>query len=173
MRKDNLLKLAAYLDTLPDDYASFAMQTFFGLSAYELAPEMTEREYALKNGGVGACGAVACAVGHGPSAGFLFPEDLLDHLGCHAVNWSGYTDRFFIEDYADASGDDLATAQFEWMFSSGWSHCDNTPKGAAKRIRWLVNGGDLMTATEWWDEEAQEWQPRGPYRDLMPLYQDS
>ncbi len=44
MNKENLKKLADYLDTLPPDYIGFDM-TFF------------------------QCGTVGCAVGHGPAAG--------------------------------------------------------------------------------------------------------
>ena len=131
LNRDNLTKLARYLATLPDDYEAFDMELFFsGPSDY------VEVDYARKNGGVDKCGAVACAVGHGPSAGILVPDHLI--LGGIYVSWSGYVREFFIETYGRGAEAALA---FGWMFDDAWTEVDNTPKGAAKRILWLLEHG--------------------------------
>jgi hypothetical protein len=129
-RRDNLKKLADYLLTLPEDYAEFDMAGFF----YAHTPA-DERDYALNNGGVSRCGTAACAVGHGPSAGFLFQEHELNDVEVH---WDVYTHRLFC-DVRDEDGNN--TREFEWMFSSFWSFCDNTPHGAAKRINYYLEHG--------------------------------
>ena len=110
--KANLLKLADYLDTLPDDYERFNMD------------EYMEDEYGvvvcITTQNKPTCGTVACAVGHGPAAGIRVYGD---------GNWSDYADRVFgiLPDHC-----------FSYMFSSAWSRFDNTPKGAAARIRTYV-----------------------------------
>lgn len=151
MNKENLLKLAAYLDTLPLDYEHFEMEDFMqGGDAQKYAL------YATENGGVGVttCGAVACAVGHGPSAGFLFEKNELEK-DCIRVltddgnsyewvdilkpDWHAYTGRVFVD-----SGSSL----FDFMFGGGWSGWDNTPCGAAARIRFGVENFERYTEEE-------------------------
>lgn len=115
--KDNLLKLAAYLEKLPDDYEQFEMNVFMALRNEDAGPydrrwiEFDPDE--VKRPG---CGTVACAVGHGPSAGIRVYRD---------QSWHSYVDRVFgpLDDY-----------DFDYMFGPSWSHYDNTPKGAAARI---------------------------------------
>ena len=139
MNKENLLKLAAYLDTLPLDYKHFEMSDFM----QEGDPEKYT-VYALENGGVATtCGAVACAVGHGPSAGFLFNcDELVRGMSYNAAgefvkllkpDWYSYTDRVFVSPNSEA---------FDFMFGGAWSAWDNTPCGAAARIRFAVEHGD-------------------------------
>lgn len=72
---------------------------------------------------VASCGAVACAVGHGLAAGIpSMPEDW---------DWGRYSHRAFTP----------AGGFWIWCFSYDWEHVDNTPHGAAKRIRWLLEKG--------------------------------
>jgi hypothetical protein len=116
--RDNLLKLADYLEKLPDDYEQFHMYSY-----------MAERYRAgwttfdLNERSKPACGTVACAVGHGPAAGIRIYGDW---------DWESYADRVF----GELSGDD-----FTYMFGSSWADTDNTPKGAAARIRTFVELG--------------------------------
>lgn len=140
MNKKNLLKLAEYLDTLPLDYEDFEMSDFLVNGDRE-----KYSVYALKNGGVATtCGAVACAIGHGPSAGFLFQQDELAHKELWNIDknaydriltplWHNYSTRVFCNSEGDFA--------YEWqfMFGSAWSGADNTPIGAAARIRMVVN----------------------------------
>ncbi len=113
--KENLAKLAAYLAKLPDDYEKFNMWVYFSGRA--------EGTY-MTHGGT-MCGTAACAVGHGPAAGIKSP--VYD-------SWNDYClQAFCIE---------TQTPEFEWLFGGSWNQVDNTPKGAAARIRYyLENGG--------------------------------
>lgn len=115
MRNDkNLLKLADYLDKLPDDYVHFDMSDFFNDGESCPFPEGAN----IKN----ICGTVACAVGHGPAAGI----EALKGEG-----WFGYSSRVFTGDIYE----------WRWCFCDDWQHVDNTPKGAALRIRHLIDVG--------------------------------
>jgi len=108
----NLRKLAAYLLVAGNLKAKFTMGTFSDMK--EPDTEATD------------CGAVGCAVGHGPYAGIekLPGED-----------WSFYSDRVFGLDDIEFE------AEWEWCFCSRWSERDDTPQGAAKRILWLLDKG--------------------------------
>ena len=70
------------------------------------------------------CGTVGCAVGHGPYAGI--PKTTSEE-------WGAYSRRAFI---SSESGD-------AWMFcfDGSWARVDNTPQGAAKRIRYFLKHG--------------------------------
>ena len=128
--RDNLLKLADYLETLPDDYEQFDM------SEYMAARDGTYWEtLGIDERSKPACGTVACAVGHGPSAGIRTYGD---------ANWSDYADRVFGV---------LPDSGFDYMFASGWSMRDNTPKGAAARIRTYVALGH--SPDDWSYEDAK------------------
>ena len=135
-RRSNLRKLADYLSKLPEGYSDFQMAHYFSAKSGEITSvdfAKIEREYALKNGGVGKCGAVACALGHGPSAGILFRNDDFggEFYPNDAPNWSVYGERFLANEDKDL---------FEFLFGGGWSAFDNTPQGAAKRIRFYLSG---------------------------------
>jgi hypothetical protein len=131
--KDNLLKLATYLETLPDDYEQFDMRDYMMEPDGDdrrcwQAVDITERSKPV-------CGTVACAVGHGPAAGIrVYGDDC----------WQSYADRVFgfLPDHG-----------FDYMFSSGWSIDDNTPKGAAARIRTYVALGHAPD--DWSFEDAK------------------
>lgn len=69
------------------------------------------------------CGAVGCAVGHGPYAGI--PVGVNDHT------WDMYCERVFGVD----------EDEWDWCFSSMWRFVDNTPQGAAKRIYFMLERG--------------------------------
>lgn len=115
----NLKRLAKYLQSLPEDYREFDMTNFYD------GPD--ERHYALFNGR--SCGTVACAVGHGPSAGLFFRRDEISwHMG---PRWVTYTDRVFTSD------DDA----FQFLFGEEWADVDNHHWGAAARIRCFLENG--------------------------------
>jgi hypothetical protein len=130
-KRENLKKLADYLSALPLDYEHFNMISFM-----EGVHTSVEREYALHNGGVGACGAVACAVGHGPTAGILFTEEFISEGG--GVMWPEYTYANFI--VGRRFSPEAANA-FSWMFGGRWAPYDNTPHGAAARIYYYLRNG--------------------------------
>lgn len=78
-----------------------------------------------------SCGSVGCAIGHGPYAGIpKLPDE----------DWCSYSDRVF------GLAADLRA--WDWCFSGAWVNIDNTPRGAAKRIRYLLANG---RPPEWFD----------------------
>jgi hypothetical protein len=123
--RDNLTKLANYLDALPKDYKDFDMCDFNYDSDQSL--DIADRRY--------DCGTAACAVGHGPAAGIRVYKD---------ADWFAYCERAFgITRYA-ADHDYDEDKDFEYLFGSGWGDYDNTPHGAAARIRtYLELGGKV------------------------------
>lgn len=112
----NLRKLAAYLLTLPADYPDFEMSDFTGDGS---APQRV------------TCGTAACAVGHGPAAGFKAKR---------GEDWGPYSERLFIsQSFSEA---------WQWCFSGLWSRADNTVHGASARISWLLDNGLPKDADE-------------------------
>jgi len=164
LHRENLAKLADYLATLPDDYAAFEMQVYLqkahSLYGWDSLDPDVEKNYALHNGGVDKCGAVACAVGHGPSAGIYVPEEMI-HGG--RIRWHSYIDRFFLDGYADSDGEEPVDVAHRWMFGSNWSTFDNTPKGAALRIRYLLDGKPV----------PHDFGDFGPTAEHVDLYTDA
>lgn len=125
MNIENLTKLAAYLESMPEEYRGFNMGFWLReaetKNEYRWPPVNTiftpyEARY--------HCGTVGCAVGHGPMAGIRAnPGEL----------WDDYSERVF----------DLEVfgPEWTWCFDADWSSVDNTPQGAAKRIRYLLEHG--------------------------------
>lgn len=106
-QRDNLAKLADYLEK-GELRAEFDMRLF---SDGDHVVDASE------------CGAVGCAVGHGPYAGIpKFPEE----------TWYDYWNRAF------ANGDPRV---YCWCFASDWVWQDGTPSGVAKRIRVMLEHG--------------------------------
>lgn len=124
--RQNLEKLATYLEALPVDYEAFEMAYFNS--------EESEKPVAM------ACGAVACAVGHGINAGI--PAKTSDYT------WLDYAKRTFGVklDRHVAFG-----SLWSWCFSSNWQYTDNTAQGAALRIRAYL----ADTIPNWFEAERQ------------------
>jgi hypothetical protein len=127
----NLDTLATYLESLPDDYTHFDMGRYFDEPVDGLL-KSAPTDHVLS--GPTACGAVACAVGHGHAAGIpLSPKDtMLNDLGESFIYWDGYAYRNFTKKREDI---------YEWCFDGEWSGVDNTHQGAAKRIRYALEEG--------------------------------
>lgn len=80
------------------------------------------------------CGTVACAAGHGPMAGIrALPGE----------EWYGYVSRVFTDDLYER----------RWCFGADWTDIDNTPHGAARRIRHLLDHG---LPADWWEQMYRE-----------------
>lgn len=172
--KANLDKLATYLENLPEEYENFGMSQFLRPESYvdlkQRFPDQTYfgliNKYARENGGVSECGSVACAVGHGPSAGILFPESMINTYNSFRFyaglvpadaptpDWGGYTDKFF----CDRDG-----LLFEWMFGGDWSYVDDTHRGAAARIRYVLAQEEIPDEFEDSSECTEE---------MVELYQE-
>lgn len=117
-QKRKLRKLANYLDKVTDD--KFDMRNYFDDGKNTSPSEIVPKDVKIKYHN---CGTVACALGHAP---LIFPS-------FSGESWAEYTARVF----------DLRTFGLSWnyMFSAEWEEFDNTPSGAATRIRyWCRNG---------------------------------
>lgn len=119
-RRRRLETLAAHLESLPADYAQFNMRLYYSGS--------DESRYARHNGGL-RCGTVACALGHGPAAGILFPPRMLES----GPNWNEYANLF--------TGDGWTGLNYDWLFYDSWDDVDPSHYGAAARIRYLLDKG--------------------------------
>ena len=128
--RTNLTKLADYLAKLPADYQHFDMRDYNRTSSdggYTL--HLADRSY--------DCGTVACAVGHGPAAGVRVYGDM---------GWGAYCARVFGIDRW------VSRKTFEYPFGSEWMVYDNTPQGAAARIRTYLDSGVPAD----WEEQRRE-----------------
>ena len=117
-QKDNLAKLSKYLSKLPKKYNRFNMSTYMTKQTPNdnVYLPINAKEQITK------CGTIACALGHGPSAG-IKPKD--------EMSWQEYSALFTKEN----------SPEEEWCFSPWWRYVDNTPHGAAERINYLLNKG--------------------------------
>lgn len=110
----NLLKLAEYLETLPTTH--FDMTDYVRGVSLDLDYPHSTRPH------LNECGTVACAVGHAVAIFPTHPDQ----------TWSEFAEETFgVDAYSDEN-------LFGWMFGSGWTPIDNTPAGAAKRIRYYL-----------------------------------
>lgn len=120
MNKENLLKLAKFLDELPEDYKHFDMGEWVAAETGSLVPSE------MKTGDIKGCGYAACAIGHAPQALGLTPEETWKH-----DSWDDFIYHYFDIDFGEE----------QWMFGVDWQDVDNTPKGVAKRIRYFLKHG--------------------------------
>jgi len=128
LNRENLTKLADYLDSLPDNYRSFMMSDFLVQTEYdpaEIARYMTEPNYNM-------CGSAACAIGHAPAAGIKVDMSTFTEYDKTSDMWDYY--------HLEAFGIDWGEPISLWMFGGDWTYVDNTPKGAAARIRFILDG---------------------------------
>lgn len=113
----NLLALAKYLDELVQP-AKFNMRYYWRTRNRSRFLTAIDRDDYKSE-----CGTVACAVGH---AALLFEA-------LPSESWSSFSERVF--------GVNSEGKEWRWMFGPNWSTVDNTPQGAAKRIRLFVEKG--------------------------------
>ncbi len=116
-QRANLTKLANYLDSV--EPPKFDMR-WFNDNIHNRGP----------SGNPNVCGTVACAVGYGPAAG-IEP--------CHDDTWASYAKREFVGE--DGYRFDIDSPVFDFLFDSDWEDVDNTPAGAAARIRYFLKNG--------------------------------
>jgi len=75
------------------------------------------------------CNSIGCSVGHCVE---LDPNpDAIPRWECGSISFDIWAVNF--------TG--LNSGQSRWCFSGDWMHTDNTPKGAALRIEWLLEHG--------------------------------
>lgn len=135
-REGNLRKLADGLSKLPEDYTKFTMADFVvDNGGWNDGFKYTSTLCALLD--MHKCGTSGCAVGHGPLLG-IGVEEFNDCEGA----WGTYCQKVLINRVVDEEA-------WDWCFSSDWTHVDNTPHGAARRILWLLDKG----LPEYWEEQ--------------------
>jgi hypothetical protein len=118
--RENLDKLASYLESLPADYDHFNIRAYFALSNFDGYPEQPcPKEVLNMSYKVTDCGTVACAIGHGPAAGIPLANN--DH------DWSIYSKRVFGRDEV------LGYGRYMFNISNEGDHYD-----AANRIREIL-----------------------------------
>ena len=124
MNKENLIKMADHLETIPDN--------LFDMRSYRVKILQKIDELHI-------CNSVACVVGH------CTVLDTEENLSKHIMSTFDMFDTYFsfyswgktftgLEDDID----------YGWLFSGEWNNIDNTRKGAIKRIRNFV-ANDGMT----------------------------
>jgi len=124
MNTKNLILLANYLEALPSNWQHFTMSEFMVVESNDVEP------YDAKD--TVSCGTSACAIGHA-----VFVEGLPKPKG--DVDWVTYGKQLF----------DIHCSHpaWSWCFSSSWACVDDTPKGAAARIKHLIEVG--KDSLEW------------------------
>jgi len=162
-QRANLDKLATYLEALPEGYDHFDMRWYFealddfdALDDFEALGLTPDTDIVALSSGrcttehLNVCGTVACAIGHGPAAG-VAPQG--------GEGWSDYTIRAFGDGENDTSDRDTRVGVYTWAFHEAWAHYDNTPLGAAQRIRYALKHGvpilwDYTSAVELYQENT-------------------
>jgi hypothetical protein len=94
----------------------------------------------------GTCGTVACAIGHSIAAGVVPPECVL--------SWRLIAEEFFVHDNS---------IEWSWCFDADWQTVDNTPKGAARRIYYMLRNG-VPKEFEMYGEEED-------FARMVPFYE--
>ena len=115
MNKENLLRMADHIETVPQDV--FSMRYYRG-GGNDSTEDLTHE-----------CKSVGCVIGHCVILDNWenVPKD--DLFGIYYMEWS--------EKFTGLRG-----LSYKWIyaFSGDWKQHDNTPKGAAERLRKLANG---------------------------------
>lgn len=124
---NNCVTLAKYLLSLPEDYEHFDMNEFYVKPVKPFDNEYIAHVFVYPvDAGKLECGAVACALGHGPAAGII-PEE--------HISWYTYSTKYFGTVFGETAGG------YRWCFDRDWAEVDNTPKGAGKRIAFMLEKG--------------------------------
>lgn len=127
MNKENLLKIADYIETVP--------QEMFDMDVYRDGDD-----YSIE------CNSVGCVIGHST---ILFPEIAEKHR----IKEGQYKGKILFGEFSEEVCG-LTVEEWYWCFHSVWCNIDNTPTGAAKRIRMLVDGKvtiDMLDEWRSWD----------------------
>lgn len=182
-RRANLEKLADHLESLPEDYSHFEMSYYYEHDGdCDLAEALDEKTAdAVAEGGyspedtlfarsiesfLGNCGAVACAVGHGPAAGVPLADAHIKTKRVQGVsivtgiNFDAYCKNF-------VSGSGWQHEDWEFLFGDDWSGYDNHHWGAAARIRFFLEHGGIPA------EGDKLWGGLSPLdkETAMPVYE--
>lgn len=143
--RENLLRLAAYALSLPDDYEHFDMLSF----GADPAPSYARLP--------ASCGTAACLAGHSKAAGMREPVTALECEDWAEYSWNLYTSgespgrsaiilpvmltpRRAEMIYGNEPAY-LSAVLWNWLFAGRWTSSDNTARGAAARIYYALEHG--------------------------------
>lgn len=110
MNKENLLKMADYIETIP--------QEMFNMLEYRFGTKITPE-----------CNSVGCIIGHCT----VLDNEPLPRCRNGVIGFDEWSERF--------TGLDSWSDEWFFLFGNDWVNADNTPTGAAKRIRYFVENG--------------------------------
>ncbi len=144
--KSNLKKLAIYLSTKRPS-KRFSMSTYTRDTRYTnvMYTNGVEIIDPREQKSIPECNTVCCALGCGIRAGV--PAGRCE-------DWSGYA-RKFIEN----------GSQYDWLFDYNWKYYDNTPKGAAYRIGYMIKCG----IPEWFSRPYDANKLKGNYKECLAI----
>jgi len=117
---ENLLKMADYIETVPQDR--------FDMSRYRYGDTISHE-----------CNSVGCIIGHCIILDNLDNEDL-PRRESKNINFLKWSEKFIGTDEHSV---------WVYLFWANWRNTDNTPTGAAKRIRYYIVNG---LPENWYDQ---------------------
>lgn len=144
IQRQNLARLALYVQSLPSDYAGFQMSYFVANGGVDSVSQKVRKAENL------GCGTCACFAGHGPICG-------IDPI--KNETWGKYLERCFGTEYTVYG----AGGNYDWLFHEGWP---NSTAEAAKRAAWLLEGLDLPDSPR--DASEDEGAQDGDYEMYLP-----
>jgi hypothetical protein len=144
--KSNLKKLAIYLSTKRPS-KRFSMSTYTRDTRHTDAMHPTGVEILnpQEQKSIPECNTVCCALGCGIRAGV--PAGRSD-------DWNAYSRKFIEHE-----------GQYDWLFDYNWKFYDNTPKGAAYRIGYMIKCG----IPEWFEYPYSAKDRPGQYKECLRI----
>lgn len=138
IHEKRLLKLATYLDNSVSQ-EQFDMGIYRSWDAAKKYKVKDKRHTSSKKvfNDPNLCGTVGCALGYAPIATGIYPKynfSLSLITIASSINWLKYA--------LETLG--LNNYPYDFLFHQKWASIDNTPKGAAARIRFLVDNQDTL-----------------------------
>lgn len=123
---ENLKTLAKYLEDLEINGLKFSMERYHDYGNFMSDIDLLD------------CGTGGCAVGHAPYAGIekLKGED-----------FTSYSHRTLVpvdHGLPMSEIDDQQQDIWDWLFSDDWAAIDDTPEGAAARIRAFIDRPEII-----------------------------
>lgn len=110
MNKENLLRMADYVETIPQEQ--------FDMECYRYDDKTLPE-----------CNSVGCIIGHCT----ILDADNLPRYGNGTIDFFEWGEKF--------TGIGWRSVDWVYLFDGMWCDTDNTPTGAAKRIRHYVENG--------------------------------
>jgi hypothetical protein len=130
--RDNLCKLATYLQSLPKNYSHFDMREWYS----DTGNDDLDEKYFTSQVTMKHCGTAACACGHGPAAGIPMPKELYDNFPAY-----GYSE--LLGQNLDVRTRPGIAEAHRWLFSGEWATYDDHHWSAAARIRFVLSEGKV------------------------------